>query len=199
MERRQAYGLEPQVILVRPEPRCRRVNLRRADDSADRADRLIVGVLDRFDPDRRAFGKSVGVRGAIPDGINVRKAGAAVFVDADSIAALGARGDQRGGSRNYPDADDHHLHGDETLVGQPDPRDPLVALDRHHPDAGAQIDPLRAVLRLEERRKLGPGDPRQHPREDLEQRHRLAQLAQGGCRFEPDVAAADHRDPLDLG
>ena len=65
------------------------------------------------------------------------------------------------------------------------------AVDR---DTGAQVNPVGAVFGLVERRELGPGNPGQHARQGFEQGDMAAELGQHRRRFEPDIAAADHRD-----
>ena len=73
MTDRKADRLQPQIILVGPEPGHRRIRLGRAGDRLGRDIRLIVGVLDGFQPDPRAARKGVFMRGAIADRIDVRQ------------------------------------------------------------------------------------------------------------------------------
>ena len=62
---RQANGLKLEVILVRPEPRHGVIFARVAGDGFCDERCLVVGVLDRLQPDRRPVGKAIGVGGAV--------------------------------------------------------------------------------------------------------------------------------------
>ena len=85
----QADGLELEVVLVRPEPGDRVIGLGPTGDGPGGGGRLIVGVLDRFEPDPGAAGEAVRVRRAIADRKDVGEAGPAKIVDVDAVAARG--------------------------------------------------------------------------------------------------------------
>ena len=167
-----------------------------AADRLGHAGCLIVGVLHRFDPHHGASGIIAGKRRTIAHRIDIGQRSAAELVDIDAVAARRAGHDQRADGGDDADPDDHRISRDDAAVGELDPADPALtdeAVD-HHP--GSQIDPMIAVLLLVERRKLGPGHARQHPRQRLEQGNIAAQLGQDRRRLKPDVAATDHDDVL---
>ncbi len=70
--------------MVGPEPGHRLEGLGGADDRLRGRRRLVVGVLDRFEPDPEAAGERILVRGAVADRIDVGQAGPAISVDVDS-------------------------------------------------------------------------------------------------------------------
>ena len=88
--------------------------------------------------------------------------------------------------------------GDERAAGKADAgRLALLAFDSLHPNAGAKIDAIGAVLRLVEMRDRRSGDARRARGPALEQHDFLAEPGQHRRRFEPDIAAADHRHAPD--
>jgi hypothetical protein len=103
---RQADGLQTQVILVRPEPRNGVIRLLFANDVLGGCGRLIVGILNGFQPDPSALGKAVFMPGAVADCVNVRQAGLAQRIDIDAVPALGSRSQQRLDRWHDADADD---------------------------------------------------------------------------------------------
>ena len=119
-------------------------------------------VLHAFEPDHRAVGPAVGVRGAVADRVDVGQAGAAELVDVDPVGARRAGRDQRADGGHDADADDDHVAGDRLAARQPHAGGPAVlALERLDLGLQPQVDAVRAVLGLVER-ATGPR-PRRAP------------------------------------
>src|SRR5215472_10924251 len=92
---RDPHRLEPQIILVRPEPRHRIIRMLLADDRLSHGDGHVVRILDRFYPDDFVTREGVLVSGTIPDREDVREARPAIRIDNNSIVYNGAGIEQR--------------------------------------------------------------------------------------------------------
>ena len=192
----KADRLQPQVVLVRPEPGHRAVRLGLAGEELGDDARLVGRVLHRFEPDRGAVGEVVGMRRAIADREDVGKPGAAECVDVDPVAAGGAGRDQGLDRGRDADADDHEVRRQRLAVGQADAAHAAARalLDAANGHAEADLDAMGAVLGLVEPRQGLAGDAGEHAVHRLEHRDALAQLAQDGSGFEADISAAHDHD-----
>jgi hypothetical protein len=185
--------------LVRPEPGNGVVIDRVAGDRLGDGRRLIVGVLDRFEPDVCAIGKAIGVERAIADREDIGQVGAALRIDRDAVAAFGPGIDQRLDGGDDADADDHHFGRQHLAIGQLHARGAIVLPD-DAVDLGTQpdVDAVRAMLFLVEARQRLAGDAREHAIERFEHGDLFAELGEDSGRLEPDIAAADHDGAGDI-
>ena len=133
---------------------------------------------------------------AIADRKHIGQRGAALRIDVHTIAARCTRHQQRTDGGDDADADDGHVRRQDRAIIQFDPANPAFPNQRDNSAAGAQIDPVGAVLGLEEIGELFPGHAVQDARQGFKQGHMLAQLGQNRSSFQPDIAAADHHNPV---
>ncbi|EEF21928.1 conserved hypothetical protein, partial [Ricinus communis] len=167
--------------------RCRRSSSRDAG--------LVVGVLDRFEADRRVGGIAVHVQRAVADRKDVRQAGAGLCIDEHAVAARGPGREQRLDGGQDADADNGHVGRDHFAARQAHAGDAGLALDRRDLRAEPNLDAMGAMLGLEEARQRFAGDAGEDAVQRLDHGHLLAELGEDRRRLQPDIAAADHRDP----
>ena len=167
--RREADRLQLQVVLVRPEPRHGVIGYVRASHDLGHDIRLVVRVLNRFEPDGGTARVAVGVQRTIPYREDVRQAGAALPVHSDAVPSHGTHLEERSDRRLDADAYDRHVARQYLAAPEPHSGDParpfLEALDR---GAQTNVDAMGAVFRLVETRERLAGDPGQHAIERLE-------------------------------
>uniref|UniRef100_A0A0N4Z2Z2 LigA n=1 Tax=Parastrongyloides trichosuri TaxID=131310 RepID=A0A0N4Z2Z2_PARTI len=189
---RQARDLQLDVILVGPEPRHFRRRGRAADDGRGHLLGLFQGVGHALQPVHDAAVDRDGPPRHIADRVDVRVAGAGGLIDHHAVLARQARSPRQGFARQSADADKDGVRRDQRSVGQPH----AAVLEARDLDAGQDLDAVFLVQIGEEGRQGLRRHAGQHPVHALDH-HRLgAQGAGRGRRLQPDIAAADHRQPF---
>ena len=92
------------------------------------------------------------------------------------------------------DAHDHQVGVDERAVGQPDPLDPVAALEPGDADPEAQVDAVVAVQVAHDGAHLVAERPPQRHGQRLEDGDVAARGPAGGRHLGPDEAGAHHHD-----
>ena len=129
---------------------------------------------------------------AIADGVDIGQAGAAIFIDIDTVRTCCTRCDQCAHRRNDADADHDQVAGDVLAAGQCDPGHPrTVAHNRVQRTFEPHVDPVPAMLLGKECGQVLACHARKQPRQGFKQRHFAIEFGQHGGRFQPDVATAD--------
>src|SRR5690606_27652607 len=101
-----SYGLRPEIILVRPKPRRRRIFGGIASNNICHDIRHVIRILDRFQPNEIAIDEPVQVRRAITDREYIRQRSKTLPVHLDAVGTFSASSCERFNTRTDPDAYD---------------------------------------------------------------------------------------------